>query len=287
MMETGLSHSYSYCERLARREAGNFYPSFRLLPPGQRRATCALYAFLRIADDLADGPGVPEQKEQALADWQHSLERALRGCYSHRLHPALHHAVMLFGIPRQYLLEVLDGIRMDLARVDYQTFADLYRYCYRVAAAVGLACIHIWGFTDQRALTFAESAGIAFQLTNILRDLGEDAARERIYLPRDELQQFGYPPEQLLRQEQTAEFRELMRFQVERARRYYDEALPLAPLLSKAGQPVFLALQGTYRGLLDTIEARNYDVFSSRVRLPPWRKVGILLRTLPVRLGLV
>src|SRR5579871_6812482 len=186
------ARSYAFCEKLARREAGNFYPAFRLLPAPQRRAMCALYAFLRIADDIGDGPGTSDEKAGRLDAWQRSLEQALAGIDSHPLHPALRHTITKYGIPLEYLTAVLDGIRMDLAEVRYNTFDELYPYCYRVASAVGLACIHIWGFSDDRAKQYAESAGIAFQLTNILRDLGEDAARQRVYLPRSELEQFGY-----------------------------------------------------------------------------------------------
>lgn len=285
-MTATLARSYAYCEKLARREAGNFYPAFRLLPAPQRRAMCALYAFLRIADDIGDGAGSYGEKAEQLDAWQQALEQALAGVDSHPLHPALRHAVGKYGIPCEYLTAVLDGIRMDLAPVRYNTFDELYPYCYRVASAVGLACIHIWGFSDDRAKRYAESAGIAFQLTNILRDLGEDAARQRVYLPRCDLEQFGYPIEQLMRGERTAAFRAMMRFQVERANRYYDEALHLTPLLSATGQAVFLMLLRTYRGLLDEIARRDFDVFTTRVSLSRWWKLGILLRTLPVRWGL-
>lgn len=280
-----LARSYAYCERLARREAGNFYHAFRLLPSGQRRAMCALYAFLRIADDIGDGSGSLPEKTAALATWQRSLDFALSGRYSHALHPALHHAVSVHAIPAEYLSAVLDGIRMDLTPVTYPTFADLYRYCYHVASAVGLACIHIWGFRDERAKKLAESAGIAFQLTNILRDLGEDSARGRVYLPREDLERFGYRLEQLERGERDERFCALMRFQVDRAHQYYDAAIPLVELLEPDGQAVFLVMLRTYRGLLDAIERRGYDVFSSRVHLSRWWKLGIVLRTLPVRWG--
>jgi len=281
-----LSHSYACCERLARREAGNFYPAFRLLPPGQRRAMCALYAFMRIADDIGDGPGPPDEKAKQLDAWQEALTEARRGVYCHEIFPALHHALITYVIPHEYLREVLDGIRMDLAPVAYETFDDLYRYCYRVASAVGLACIHTWGFRDERAKQYAESAGIAFQLTNILRDLGEDAARQRVYLPREDLNRFGYGVEELLAGQRNDAFRELMRFQVERAQKYYDAAEPLVPLLASNGQAVFLVMLRTYRGLLHEIARRDYDVFSRRVSLSRWWKLGILLRTLPVRWGL-
>jgi phytoene synthase len=284
-MTTELSDSYSYCERLTRREAGNFYHAFRILPADQRRAMCALYAFLRVADDLADGPGDLAARRMLLADWQRRFERVLAGEYSHPLHAALHDTVRGYGIPRVYLGEVLDGVAMDLDGASYPRFDDLYRYCYRVASAVGLACLHIWGFSEDRAKSHAESAGIAFQLTNILRDLGEDAARGRVYLPTEDLTRFGYDGEKLQRGERNAEYRDLMRFQVERARRYYVAAEPLAPLLPPAGRAVFLVMSRTYRGLLDAIERRDYDVFSSRVRLSGWHKVGLVLTALPVRWG--
>jgi phytoene synthase len=284
-MTSRLPGSYAYCERLARREAANFYHAFRLLPRTQRQAMCALYAFLRVTDDLTDGPGAPGEKRGHLGQWRRSLDRALAGHYSHRLHAAFHHAVEFHRIPRAYLEAVLDGVEMDLEPMTYHTFAELYGYCYRVASAVGLACIHIWGFQDKRAETYAESAGIGFQLTNILRDLGEDAARGRVYLPLEELDRFGYPPERLRREERDDHFRALMRFQVERARGYYDEAWPLTKLLSPPGQAVFQVMTRTYRGLLDVIERRHYDVFSKRVRLSLGRKLWLTAQALPVRWG--
>src|SRR5262249_35722932 len=204
--------------------------------------------------------------------WRAQLDRALAGENPHRLHAALHHAVRTYAIPREYLVAVLDGVCMDLAPVRYETFADLYGYCYRVASAVGLACIHIWGFADERGLKHAEAAGIAFQLTNILRDLGEDAARGRVYLPSEDLKRFGYSSEQLSRGERNEAFRALMRFEVERARSYYEAGQPLAALLQPPGRAVFQVMTRTYRGLLEAIERRDYDVFSRRVRLSKWHK---------------
>lgn len=282
-----LTQSYAFCERLARREAGNFYHAFRLLPRDRRLGMCALYGYMRIADDIVDGPGTTETRAARLTAYRHDLLWALNGKYRQRLHAALHDTVQRYHIPRQYLKDVLDGVAMDLAPVAYGTFDELYRYCYRVASAVGLACIHVWGFADERAKKYAENAGIALQLTNILRDLGEDAGHGRIYLPREDLERFGYTPEQLRRGERDERFRALMRFEVERARRYYDEALPLVPLLAAHGRAVFLVMLRTYRGLLDAIEERDYDVFTSRVRLSTWRKLGLVLRALPVRLGVV
>lgn len=282
-----LASSYSFCERLTRREAGNFYPAFRVLPADRRRAMCALYAFMRVADDLSDGPGPASEKRAKLEAWRTDLRQALAGDYRHELYPALCHTVTTYRVPPEYLEAVLDGVCMDLEPVRYAKFEDLYRYCYHVASAVGLACIYIWGFNGESAKAHAESAGIAFQLTNILRDLGEDAARQRIYLPREDLDRFGYTEEQLRRGERTDSFRALMRFQVERARRYYDASNPLLSALEPHGRAAFLVMQRTYRGLLDAIERRNYDVFSSRVRLSRWRKLVLILRVLPVRWGWV
>jgi phytoene synthase len=284
-MTSALRRSYGYCERLSRREAGNFYPAFRVLPGPQRQAMCALYAFLRIADDLSDGSGPDADKARALAGWREGLDRALRGDYAHPIHPALHDTVARHGIPRGYLDAALDGVEMDLAPVAYATFDELRQYCYRVASVVGLSCIHIWGFQGEAAKGYAESAGIAFQLTNILRDLGEDAGRGRVYLPAEELRRFDYDPERLRHGERDERFRALMRFQVARARAYYDAAGPLVALLRPAGRAVFLMLARTYRGLLEAIERRDYDVFSSRVRLSRWRKLLVALSALPVRWG--
>jgi phytoene synthase len=246
---------------------------------------CALYAFLRVADDLSDGPGSPQDKRPALADWRRRLGRALASDYSHALHAALHHAVAAYAIPPAYLEAVLDGVEMDLEPVIYPTFAELYQYCYRVASAVGLACIHVWGFADPKAAAYAESAGIAFQLTNILRDLAEDAGRGRVYLPREDLERFGYGEAQLRAGVRDEHFRELMRFQVERARGYYARGWQLTGLLPPAGRAVFQVMTRTYQGLLDAIERRDYDVFSGRVRLSGWHKLALALQALPVRWG--
>jgi phytoene synthase len=278
-----LKESYAWCERVARRQAGNFYHAFRLLPTAQRRAMCALYAFMRVADDLTDGPEAAAEKSLALAEWRRQLDAALAGAYSHRLHPAFHHTIEQYGIPRRYLDDVLDGVGMDLVTDRYDTFADLYRYCYRVASAVGLACIHIWGFREERAKSYAESAGIALQLTNILRDLGEDAARGRVYLPREDLERFGYSVADLEQGRRDERFRALMRFQVERACGYYEAATPLADLLDPAGKAVFLVMLRTYRGLLEAIVRCDYDVFRRRVRLSRLHKLWLAAQVFPLR----
>jgi phytoene synthase len=280
-----LRRSYSWCERLARRQAANFYHGFRLLPDDQRRAMCALYSFLRVADDLADGPGAVEQKRVQLDDWRTQLNDALAGRDRHGLHSALRDTLTRFGVPRVYLDAVLDGVEMDLEVTRYATFDDLYQYCWRVASAVGLACIHIWGFDGEEAKASAAAAGIAFQLTNILRDLAEDAARGRVYLPQEDLRRFGYDEADLVRGVHDDRFVALMRFEAERAHAHYEAALPLTARLRPPGRAVFLVMLHTYRGLLDAIAAGGFDVFRRRVRLSTWRKLWLTARALPVCWG--
>jgi phytoene synthase len=282
---TALNRSYAYCEQLARREAGNFYHAFRVLPNAQRRAMCALYAFMRVADDLSDRPGGAAERRADLRAWRASLLGALGGVDTHPLHAALRQTLRAYRIPLGYLEAVLDGVEMDLEPVRYATFADLRRYCYHVASAVGLACIHIWGFRDQRALAYAETAGVAFQLTNILRDLAEDAGRGRVYLPQEDLARFGYSEAELYRGARGPGFRALMRFEIERARGLYDAAMPLTELLAPPGRAVFWLMARTYRGLLDAIERRDYDVFGTRVALSRWSKLFLAVRALPMRWG--
>ena len=284
-MNSALARSYRYCEDVTRREAGNFYPAFLLLPAPQRRSMCALYTFMRIADDLSDEPMPIPIKRQQLADWRGGFRLALVERYQHASHQALHDTVVKYRIPTKYLEAVIDGVEMDLEPIEYHTFAELRNYCYHVASVVGLSCIHIWGFHGEAATQYAEDAGIAFQLTNILRDLGEDAARGRVYLPREDLDRFGYPADFLRKGVCDASFRELMRFEVQRARDYYQSGWRLVPRLSASGQAVFLMMARTYRGLLREIEKRDYDVFRGRVKVPRWKKLLFALAALPARFG--
>jgi phytoene synthase len=269
-------HSFAACRRITRSANSSFPHAFRLLPPHKRRAMDALYAFMRVTDDLADEPGEVEQKRRKLAAWRAGLSAALAGDFTHPVHPALIDTVRRFAIPPQFLFDALDGMEADLGAVRFATFADLYPYCYRVASAVGLACVRVWGtrpgVRDADSDPPAEAAGIAFQLTNILRDLGEDLARDRVYLPADELARFGCPPGAWRSPEAAPAFRELMRFQVARARDYYARGDALYPMLSTDGRAIFRVMHGVYRRLLDEIERRGYDVFTRRVRVPKWRK---------------
>ncbi len=280
-----LAGSYRYCDDVARREAGNFYPAFRLLPRPQRLSMGALYTFMRIADDLSDEPAHADVKRRALADWRSGMREAMQGRYAHPSHAALHDTVRTHGIPVEYLEALIDGVEMDLEPIEYRTFDDLRLYCYRVASVVGLCCIHIWGFRDERAKGLAEQAGLAFQLTNILRDLKEDAERGRVYLPTEELHRFGYDAVRLKRGVQDDAYRAMMRFEASRAQQLYDAAKPLAALLPPPGRAVYLMMSRTYRSLLNEIERRDYDVYRERVRVSRWKKLWLALQVLPVRFG--
>jgi phytoene synthase len=285
--QMSLADSYRCCESIARTQAANFYHAFRLLPRKQRLAMCALYAFLRISDDIADAPSSLDERRARLREWREGWAGIFRGEYTHAIHPALADIVSGYSIPPDYLEAALDGVGMDLDQDRYETFEELYRYCYRVAGVVGLSCIHIWGFRGETAKQYAEWAGIAFQLTNILRDLREDVQRDRIYLPAEELRRFGYSEDELRRGVRNEAFARLMEFQTERAADFYRRSEPLAPLLPPPGRAVFLVMHRTYRGLLEAIVRRRYDVFSARVRRSRWWKLWQVLRVLPVRWGWV
>jgi phytoene synthase len=278
---SSLSKSIAACRKITAEANSSFPVAFRLLPPHKRRAMNALYAFMRVTDDIADEPAEPSAKRRALAGWRAELLPALSGEFTHPVHPALADTVRRYQIPAQFLLDVIDGVETDLEPVRFATFADLYPYCYRVASAVGLACVRVWGLrpgaTFADADKPAEAAGVALQLTNILRDLGEDLAGGRVYLPANELRQFDCPPEAWRDPRRAAAFRELLRFQVDRARDFYRQAEPLAGLLSADGRGIFRVMTGTYRRLLEEVARSGREVLTRRVRVPGWRKGLILL----------
>ena len=284
--------SLRHCQRITRQANSSFPVAFRLLPPAKRQAMEALYAFLRISDDLADEEGELHVKWQRLREWRAGLLSAIEGDFSHPIHLALVHAVRRFEIPATLLLDALDGVESDLDHLQFAAFQDLYPYCYRVASAVGLACVRVWGF--RKGLTLddartgykaAEAAGIAFQLTNILRDLNEDWARGRVYLPRDELARFGVSPREWPTIADTGQFRALMMYQVNRAKSYYRMAAPLDRLLTLDGRAIFGVMSGLYRSLLDEIEKDVTSVFARRIRVKSWKKGLILLRGWAVKTG--
>jgi phytoene synthase len=277
-MMNATDRSYEYCRRVARRRAKNFYYSFILLSRPQRNAMCAIYAFMRYCDDLSDEPGATRA---AIDQWRVEMEEALQGRFSsHPVWPAFYHTVRRFGIPHQYFREMIDGVLSDLEPRRFETFEQLYRYCYQVASVVGLTIIHIFGFDTRSALPLAERCGVAFQLTNILRDIREDADLGRIYLPAEELARFGVTEEDLRAGRRTDEFLRLMGFEAERAREYYRQSHPLLDLIHPRSRASLLALITIYSRLLERIERSNYDVFRRRVRLPLWEKSWIVWRAL-------
>lgn len=280
-----LRRSYDFCREIAKSRARNFYYSFIVLPPERRRAMCAVYAFMRHCDDIVDeeaGEAGEADKKTRLNAWRKTLDDAYDGTPvdGGGLLPAFRDTVRRFDIPRAYFDAIIDGAEMDLTVTRYATFEDLYQYCYRVASAVGLVCIHIFGFHGKEAKQYAESCGIAFQLTNILRDVREDAGMDRIYLPREDLDAFGYSEENIRHGVFNDTFRRLMVFQVERARSYYDEALPLLPLVQSSSRACLAAMIGIYRACLEEIPRRQYDVYSRRISLSAWKKLAITARAL-------
>lgn len=284
-----VAEAYGICRRIARREAKNFYYAFVALPKHKRDAICAVYAFMRHADDLSDDEALPvEERRVRLGAWLDAWHRVLEGeAAKDPVFVALADAQARFGIDPALLDELVQGTAMDLDRVraaqqydTYETFDDLYRYCYLVASVVGLVCIRIFGYTDARAEKLAEETGIAFQLTNILRDVKEDVERKRVYLPLEDMRRYGVTIEDLaalpvpLRQNQ----RELLRSVAQRAEGYYASGMALLPLIDADSRPALQVLISIYHRLLKRIEAGNYEVFAERASVPTATKLLILAR---------
>jgi len=289
--ETGdrvsLGTSYAWCREVARTKAGNFYPAFGLLPTGQHRAMCALYAFLRVTDDIADEPAPGEDPRRSLENWRLALRRALAGEPSHPMHPALVWSVSTFGIDPAHLEEAIDGVAMDLQPLRFETIRESERYCHKVASVVGLCCLAIWGCHNRRAYPAAIATGYALQWTNILRDLREDSGRGRLYLPLEDLRQFGVLEEEIARGEKTGRFRRLMDFEIRRARQYYRQAWRLRRHLPPAGAAMFTALVGIYQGLLEHLALMPDRVLDERLSLSKKTKAFIALSAWPWRLNQV
>ncbi len=288
-----LDDSYRLARRLTRRSARNFYFSFLTLPRDLRRDMCVLYAYMRQTDDLGDDESLPiGERRSLLHAWEQAVRNSLAGRPSSDTHqpevasqslpgtallPALADIVRKHAIPRQSLFDVIDGVRGDLQPRRFATFAELEAYCHLVAGAVGVCCIHIWGFDREQpaALQQAIDTGTAFQLTNILRDLGEDLDRGRLYLPIEDLIRFGLTEQSLRSSLGTTPFRELMAFQVQRAREFYQRGWGLSSTLDRRGRRILSAMFQLYGGLLNRIEANDYDVFTKRIRLSLPRKLFI------------
>jgi len=284
-----LAGAYATCRTIAKREAKNFYYAFVALPIERRNAICAIYAFMRQADDLADDETLPrEERRRKLNAWLAAWHTAAAGAATaDPVFLAVRDATERFAIPLKLLDELVDGVAMDLdhaatgAPDTYATFDDLYRYCYLVASVVGLVCIRIFGYSGDRAEKLAEETGIAFQLTNILRDVSEDATRNRVYLPLTDLAAHGVAFESLLHhapsQLPTAEERALLASVARRAEEYYRSAVELLPLIDRESRPALWVLVSIYHALLKRIERADYDVFTHRVSVPTSQKIAILL----------
>ncbi len=293
------AEAYARCREIARREAKNFYWSFRVLPRAKSDAMCAVYAFMRRADDLSDDETMSlEARRAALTSWVGRWQDVLGGGSvtgdDEAVFLAVADAQRRFGISQRLLEELVEGVAMDLADSErgigaaagemqrYESFEELYRYCYLVASVVGLVCIRIFGYSDARAEGYAEETGVAFQLTNILRDVKEDAERGRLYLPMETLRKFGVMPErvQALAQGEAMrpEERAMLATVGVRAEGYYRSAWKLIPLLDRDSRAAMWVLATIYHRLQDRIAARRMEVFGERVSVPGWQKLLILLR---------
>jgi 15-cis-phytoene synthase len=293
--EHGLDRAYAACRAIARREAKNFYYAFVTLPVPRRNAICAIYSFMRQADDLADDESLSrEERRRRLDAWLASWRGVCHGGdSSDPIFLAVRDAVERFAIPLSLLDELIAGVTLDLSSANdapdtYATFADLYQYCYLVASVVGLVCIRIFGYQDQGAEKLAEKTGIAFQLTNILRDVTEDAARNRVYLPLEDLAAHGISLDSLIHRAPgvppTANERALLAKIAGRAEEFYKSAELLLPLIDRESRPALWVLVRIYHRLLKRIERADYDVFSQRASVPMTEKLGILAVGL-VRMG--
>lgn len=290
--------SYEACRRLVRRSRSNFHLSFLGLPQAKRRAMDALYAYMRHTDDLVDDSLPTELRRRSLTQWRAALARALQGRFDaaarrnspggqaansdypvgRELLPAVVDTVDRYGIPPEHLHAVIDGVETDLQTPRYESFDELEQYCQSVASAVGLACIHIWGFQDRQAFELARKCGIALQLTNILRDLKEDAQQGRVYLPLADLRQCDYSIDDLTHGVVDERFVKLMDYEIGRAEGFYREGAELIDWLEPDGRRIFGMIMATYRALLDRIKRRPGDVFAGRISLGPARKMRILAR---------
>jgi len=268
-----------YCREKAAHSGSSFYYSFLFLPPERRRAITALYAFCREVDDAVDEPSDPSAARATLAWWRGEVEQLFAGNPQHPVTRALAPMIEPFGITQARLSEIMDGMEMDLNQSRYLNFAGLQLYCHRVAGVVGALAAGIFGYRNAKTLEYAEKLGLAFQLTNIIRDVGEDARKNRIYLPLDELQEYGVTAADILNANHTESFVRLMRFQAERARRCYDEALAFLPAEDRRAQRPGLMMAAIYRALLDEIAGDNYRVLEQRTALTPIRKLWIAWRT--------
>jgi 15-cis-phytoene synthase len=289
--------AYSVCKGITRQAAKNFYYAFMVLPRRKREALCAVYAFMRRCDDITDDPtlSLPERR-QKLDTWLHALHRTQQGQPTDDpILLALTDSQRRHSIPAGLLDELALGTAMDVESapiddnapaqsstpgltVQYKTFEDLRLYCYRVASVVGLVCIHVFGYRDPDAEPLAEQCGLAFQLTNIIRDVKEDAAMGRVYLPEEDLAKFNLSATDLLATPDPARFKPMLALEADRAREFYTSGDALIPYVSEDSQPALWVLVNIYRALLEKIAAKQYDVFTAKISLTPWEKLRILAK---------
>jgi 15-cis-phytoene synthase len=268
-----------YCQDKAAKSGSSFYYSFRFLPPERRRAITALYAFCREVDDVADDVADVNVARAKLGWWRAEIANLFAGHPTHPVTKALQPATQKFGIDQARLGEIIDGMEMDLTRHRYADFAALKLYCHRVAGVVGQLSASIFGYTNPKTLDYAENLGLAFQMTNIIRDVGEDARRDRIYLPQDELQKFGVPLADILDCKQTPAFEKLMAHQTERAKSLYSAAFEALSPEDRRAQRPGLIMSAIYRTLLDELERDGFKVLNQRTSLTPLRKLWIAWKT--------
>ena len=268
-----------YCQQRTAQSGTSFYYSFLFLPPERRRAITALYAFCREVDDVVDEVSDPDIARTKLAWWRQEIGSVYSGSPQHPVAIALRSVVADFALPQERFQTVIDGMAMDLDRNRYLDFADLERYCHCVAGVVGLMSAEIFGYANPATRQYARDLGIAFQLTNIIRDVGEDARRGRIYLPQDELARHGVTQTSLLKRETTKGMSALMADQVARARQWHQQALAELPPEDRRAQRPGLIMAAIYRALLDEIERDGYAVLDHRVALTPLRKLWIAWKT--------
>jgi 15-cis-phytoene synthase len=270
---------HDYCQQKAAASGSSFYYSFLFLPPERRQAIMALYAFCREVDDVVDECHDLSLAQTKLDWWRTEVGRVFGGAPTHPVGLALKDVLPRFNLPQEQFLEIIDGMQMDLQQTRYLHFADLRLYCYRVASVVGLMAAEIFGYQDRATLKYAHDLGIAFQLTNIIRDVGEDARRGRIYLPVDDLRRFGVTAKEILDARPSEAFKSLMEFQTERAEGFYNQALSHLPARDRKAQRPGLMMAAIYRSLLREIQADGYQVLDRRTSLTPIRKLWIACRT--------
>jgi len=268
-----------YCQQKAAASGSSFYYSFLFLPPERRRAITALYAFCREVDDVVDECSDTQLARTKLAWWRMEIGKLFQGEPSHPVTKALRPSIEAFGVNEKQLNEIIDGMEMDLTQTRYLDFAGLERYCYHVAGAVGLLAAGIFGYSNPRTLEYAKNLGTAFQLTNIIRDVGEDARKNRIYLPVDELKRFDVPAADLLQARYSGAFAELMKFQAARANDFYRKAFDALPAEDRRTQRAGLIMAAIYRATLAEVERDGFKVLTQRTSLTPLRKLWLAWKT--------